>query len=155
MISQESRDRVTSWIEEAVSKGATILEPRSAAPENGYFVPATVLEGVSSDTNLGTSEIFGPVTQLIRAESRQHAVDMVNKEPYGLASTVWCEDINMAKWWSDKYRVGTLAFNGYSEGTVATPFGGLRQSGFWGRDNGPDALAGYQETMTVWHTKQG
>src|SRR5699024_11050085 len=70
MISSESHERVTSWIDEAVSKGATILQPRSSAPENGYFVPATVLEGVSSDTKLGTSEIFGPVTQLIRPESR-------------------------------------------------------------------------------------
>lgn len=151
VISAESHSRITSWVDESVAKGAKILEPRAEAPADGFFYPATVIEGVPADSKLGTSEIFGPVTQLVRAESRTHAVDMVNKEPYGLASTVWCEDINAAKWWSDQYRVGTLAFNGYSEGTVATPFGGLRQSGFWGRDNGPDALAGYQETMTVWH----
>ena len=54
------------------------------------------------------------------------------------------------KWWANQLRVGTVAVNGYSEGTVATPFGGLRESGFWGRDNGPEALATYQETKTVW-----
>src|SRR5699024_7714707 len=78
------------------------------------------------------------------------AVAAINDEPYGLASTVWCEDLGTAKWWSDRIRVGTLAVNGYSEGTVATPFGGRRQSGFWGRDNGPEALEAYPETMTVW-----
>ena len=54
------------------------------------------------------------------------------------------------KWWANQLRVGTVAVNGYSEGTVATPFGGLRKSGFWGRDNGPEALRNYQETQTVW-----
>ena len=90
------------------------------------------------------------MAQVIRVDSREQAVELVNGEPYGLASTVWCEDLSTAKWWTDQVRVGTLALNGYSEGTVATPFGGLRQSGFWGRDNGPEALDGYRELMTVW-----
>lgn len=151
VVNEEARDRINAWVQESIDAGARIVGERAQTPEEGFFVPATVLEGVPEGTKLATAEIFGPVTQLIRTESRQHAVDLVNKEPYGLASTVWCEDVNVAKWWSDAYRVGTLAFNGYSEGTTATPFGGLRQSGFWGRDNGPDALAGYQETMTIWH----
>ena len=54
------------------------------------------------------------------------------------------------KWWAIQLRVGTVAVNGYSEGTVAIPFGGLRESGFWGRDNGPEALRNYQETKTIW-----
>ena len=107
-----------------------------------------------ADSELGRGEIFGPLTQLLRTSSRDEAVAAINDEPYGLASTVWCEDLGTAKWWSDRIRVGTLAVNGYSEGTVATPFGGLRQSGFWGRDNGPEALETYQETMTVWIAPQ-
>lgn len=152
VISQESHERIGSWLAQAQEKGATVLEPRAAIPGEGYFHAPTVLEGVPADSFLGQGEIFGPVTQLLRLDNREDAIGLVNDEPYGLASTVWCEDVNTAKWWSDQYRVGTLAINGYSEGTVATPFGGLRQSGFWGRDNGPDALAGYQETMTVWYS---
>lgn len=102
------------------------------------------------DSELGRGEIFGPVTQLLRRTSRDDAVDLINGEPYGLASSVWCEDIAQMRWWASRIRVGALAVNVYSEGTEATPFGGLRQSGFWGRDYGPEALDTYQETMTVW-----
>lgn len=151
VITAEARGRIAEWVDEAVSRGARIVHtPGGPLPANGHWYPPTLLEDVPPDTRLGQDEIFGPVAQIIAVDSRDEAVNLVNDEPYGLASTVWCEDINRAKWWTDHIRVGTLAVNGYSEGTVATPFGGLRQSGFWGRDNGPEAMAGYQESMTVW-----
>lgn len=150
VINAQARDRIASWVEEAVSKGASVVFATPEVPQQGNWCPPTVLQDVPADSKLGRGEIFGPVTQLLRVPSREEAVSAINDEPYGLASTVWCEDLATAKWWSDQIRVGTLALNGYSEGTVATPFGGLRQSGFWGRDNGPEALDAYQEAMTVW-----
>lgn len=150
VINKEAHQRIIEWIDEAAGSGATLWQSPQELPEVGYYIAPTILENVPVEAQLGTGEIFGPVTQIIRAATREDAVRLVNDEPYGLASTVWCEDIGQAKWWADQIRVGTLAVNGYSEGTVATPFGGLRQSGFWGRDNGPEALAGYQEQMTVW-----
>lgn len=151
VINAEARDRIVAWVDEAVEAGATVLARQEQLPEGeGFWVAPTLLEGVPEGTELSTGEIFGPVAQVIRVDSREEAVELVNAEPYGLASTVWCEDLATAKWWTDQVKVGTLALNGYSEGTVATPFGGLRQSGFWGRDNGPEALDGYRELMTVW-----
>lgn len=150
VINAKARDRITAWVDEAVDKGARIANTRAEVPTSGTWYPPTVIEGVPADSELGRGEIFGPLTQLLRASTREEAVSAINDEPYGLASTVWCEDLNTMKWWTDQIRVGTLAVNGYSEGTVATPFGGLRQSGFWGRDNGPEALGTYQETTTVW-----
>ncbi|MCI4011409.1 aldehyde dehydrogenase family protein [Brevibacterium sp. ZH18] len=150
VITAASRDRITTWVDEAVGKGATVINDPAQVPEAGNWYPPTIVEGVPTDSELGRGEIFGPVTSLLRVSSRDEAVRAINDDQYGLASTVWCEDLAMAKWWSDRIRVGTLAINGYSEGTVATPFGGLRQSGFWGRDNGPEALESYQESMTVW-----
>src|SRR5699024_2839574 len=149
VINAKALDRITAWVDEAVNKGARILNTTAEVPTSGTWYPPTVIEGVPADSELGRGEIFGPLTQLLRTSSRDEAVAAINDEPYGLASTVWCEDLGTVKWWSDRIRVGTLAVNGYSEGTVATPFGGLRQSGFWGRDNGPEALETYQETMTV------
>jgi gamma-glutamyl-gamma-aminobutyraldehyde dehydrogenase len=154
VINAKALDRITAWVDEAVNKGARILNTTAEVPTSGTWYPPTVIEGVPADSELGRGEIFGPLTQLLRTSSRDEAVAAINDEPYGLASTVWCEDLGTAKWWSDRIRVGTLAVNGYSEGTVATPFGGLRQSGFWGRDNGPEALETYQETMTVWIAPQ-
>lgn len=151
VINAEARDRIVAWVDEAVQAGARVLAQQTGLPEgDGYWVAPTLLQDVPDSTALGTGEIFGPVAQVIRVETREEAVELVNGEQYGLASTVWCEDLATAKWWTDQVRVGTLALNGYSEGTVATPFGGLRQSGFWGRDNGPEALDGYRELMTVW-----
>ncbi len=150
VITAEARGRIARWVEDAVARGAQIVHAHNGLPTEGHWYPPTLVEDVPGDTHLGHDEIFGPVAQLVSVGSRDEAVSLVNDEPYGLASTVWCEDINRAKWWADRIRVGTLAINGYSEGTVATPFGGLRQSGFWGRDNGPEAMAGYQEAMTVW-----
>ncbi len=150
VINAKAHSRITAWVDEAVGKGAEILGERAEVSARGTWYPPTVLQGVPADSELGRGEIFGPVTQLIRVDSREEAVKAINDDQYGLASTVWCEDLARTKWWSDEIRVGTLAINGYSEGTVATPFGGLRQSGFWGRDNGPEALGSYQEAMVVW-----
>lgn len=150
VINLEARDRISSWVEEAVCAGAEVVHRQEDVPGDGFWIGPTVLRDVPAETTLGTGEIFGPLTVLIRVDTREEAVALVNDEDYGLASTVWCEDVNGVRWWADRLRVGTLAFNGYSEGTVATPFGGFRQSGFWGRDNGPEAMAGYQEAMTVW-----
>ncbi|WP_209325383.1 aldehyde dehydrogenase family protein [Brevibacterium renqingii] len=150
VINKKARDRISAWVDEAVGKGASIINTTAEVPSAGTWFPPTVIDGVPEDSELGRGEIFGPLTQLLRTSSRDEAVSAINDEAYGLASTVWCEDLGTTKWWSNRIRVGTLAVNGYSEGTVATPFGGLRQSGFWGRDNGPEALETYQETMTVW-----
>ncbi|GAA1529753.1 hypothetical protein GCM10009691_02270 [Brevibacterium picturae] len=150
VINSKAHQRIISWIDEAIAKGAKVVNDRVEVPTEGYWVPPTILEGVPGDSELGRGEIFGPVTQLLRMSSREEAVSAINDEPYGLASTVWCEDLSTVKWWADRIRVGTLAINGYSEGTVATPFGGMRESGFWGRDNGPEALGTYQESMSVW-----
>lgn len=151
VINAEARDRIVGWVDEAVAAGARVVAQQPQMPQNdGFWVAPTLLEGVPTGTALSTGEVFGPVAQVMRVDSREEAVQLINGEPYGLASTVWCEDLSTVKWWTDRIRVGTLAINGYSEGTVATPFGGLRQSGFWGRDNGPEALDGYRELMTVW-----
>lgn len=150
VINARAHGRITSWVDEAVDQGARILNQRAEVPDTGTWYPPTVIENVPDDSELGRGEIFGPVTQLLQRTSREDAVELINGEPYGLASSVWCEDIAQVRWWASRIRVGTLAVNGYSEGTEATPFGGLRQSGFWGRDNGPEALDTYQETMTVW-----
>lgn len=150
VITAKARDRVVRWVDEAVTKGAKVVYATPQVPAHGNWHPVTILQNVPADSELGRGEVFGPVTQLVRLSSRDEAVSAINDEPYGLASTVWCEDLAMVKWWADRVRVGTLAINGYSEGTVATPFGGMRQSGFWGRDNGPEALDTYQEAMSVW-----
>lgn len=150
VINQRAADRIETWIEEATSAGAKVLYQGPDVPEEGSWVSPTLISEAPAGTTLSTEEIFGPVSQVLQVSTREEAVERINGERYGLASTIWCEDVAQMKWWANQLRVGTVAVNGYSEGTVATPFGGLRESGFWGRDNGPEALRNYQETKTVW-----
>ena len=150
VINQRAADRIKNWVEEATKAGAEVLYQGPAVSEEGSWVSPTLISEAPSGTQLSTEEIFGPVSQVLQVSTREEAVERINGERYGLASTIWCEDVAQMKWWANQLRVGTVAVNGYSEGTVATPFGGLRESGFWGRDNGPEALRNYQETKTVW-----
>ena len=150
VINQRAADRIKNWVEEATKAGAEVLYQGPTVPEEGSWVSPTLISEAPTGTTLSTEEIFGPVSQVLQVSTREEAVERINGERYGLASTIWCEDVAQMKWWANQLRVGTVAVNGYSEGTVATPFGGLRESGFWGRDNGPEALRNYQETKTVW-----
>ena len=102
--------------------------------------------------SVAREEIFG--TGGVRAEldDISEALVMANDTTYGLAATVWSRDIDVALRTARGIRAGTVAVNGYSEGDITTPFGGYRQSGFGGRDNGLEALEQYTETKTIWIT---
>nr|WP_228385375.1 aldehyde dehydrogenase family protein [Corynebacterium stationis] len=115
VINQRAADRIKNWVEEATKAGAEVLYQGPTVPEEGSWISPTLISEAPAGTTLSTEEVFG------------------------LASTIWCEDVARMKWWANQLRVGT----------VATPFSGLRESGFWGRDNGPEALRNYQETKTV------
>jgi gamma-glutamyl-gamma-aminobutyraldehyde dehydrogenase len=92
------------------------------------------------------------VVSVLSFDDISEALLMANDTTYGLAATVWSRDIDVALRTARGIRAGTVAVNGYSEGDITTPFGGYRQSGFGGRDNGLEALEQYTETKTIWIT---
>ena len=93
-----------------------------------------------------------PVVVVLPFTDLEDAIRIANDTPYGLAATVWSRDIDDALTAARSVRAGTVAVNGYSEGDITTPFGGYKESGFGGRDNGLEAFAQYTETKTIWIT---
>ncbi len=117
--------------------------------DDGPFVAPVVVE-VSADDARARDEIFGPVLSVIEVASNDEAVQLANDTAYGLAASVFSAGGRSAIRAARDIRAGIVSVNCYGEGNIATPFGGYKQSGFGGRDNGLQAHDQYTEIKTIW-----
>jgi len=115
----------------------------------GPYVEPTVLE-VSANDPAARDEIFGPVLSVIEVSSADEAMAVANDTSYGLTASVFSANARKALRAAKTLRAGTVTVNCYSEGDITTPFGGYKQSGFGGRDNGLHAHDQYTELKTIW-----
>jgi gamma-glutamyl-gamma-aminobutyraldehyde dehydrogenase len=154
LIEADALDRVLGYVAQARADGATVVTGgrRLFEETGGWYTGATVLSDVGPGMSVAREEIFGPVVSVLSFDDVPEALSLANDTTYGLAATVWSRDIDVALRTARGIRAGTVAVNGYSEGDITTPFGGYRQSGFGGRDNGMEALEQYTETKTIWIT---
>ena len=116
---------------------------------DGAFVPPTIYE-IDADDPRAREEIFGPVLGVLTVASNDEALALANATDYGLAASVFTANTRNAFRAAREIRAGTVTINCYGEGDAATPFGGFKQSGFGGRDNGLHAHDQYTEVKTVW-----
>ncbi|NNK77479.1 MAG: aldehyde dehydrogenase [Litoreibacter sp.] len=117
--------------------------------QDGPYVTPTVYE-VGKDDPKAREEIFGPVLSVIEAGSYEEAIAIANDTDYGLAASVFTAGTRNALRAARDIRAGTVTVNCYGEGDISTPFGGYKQSGFGGRDNGLAAHDQYTELKTIW-----
>lgn len=115
----------------------------------GPYVKPSVHE-VKADDPKAREEIFGPVLSVIEVASYDEAIAVANDTEYGLAASVFTAHGRRAIRAARDIRAGTVTVNSYGEGDAATPFGGYKQSGFGGRDNGMHAHDQYTELKTIW-----
>ncbi len=115
----------------------------------GNFVVPTIYE-VDKDDTRAREEIFGPILSVIEVASTEEAIALANDTDYGLAASVFTAHTRTALRAAREIRAGTVTVNSYGEGDIATPFGGYKQSGFGGRDNGVQAHDQYTEVKTIW-----
>jgi gamma-glutamyl-gamma-aminobutyraldehyde dehydrogenase len=143
LIEASALDRVLGYVGQARADGAKVVTggSRLLAETGGWYTGATVLSDVGPGMSVAREEIFGPVVSVLSFDDISDALLMA-----------WSRDIDVALRTARAIRAGTVAVNGYSEGDITTPFGGYRQSGFGGRDNGMEALEQYTETKTIWIT---
>lgn len=154
LVEEAALERVVRYVDEAVADGARVRTGGARVREDsgGWFYPPTVVTDVREDMAIAREEIFGPVVVVLPVDGLEDAIRLANDTPYGLAATIWSRDIDDALTAARAVRAGTVAINGYSEGDITTPFGGYKESGFGGRDNGLEAFAQYTETKTIWIT---
>lgn len=118
------------------------------APDGPYITPK-VYEVTKTDPK-ARDEIFGPILSVIEVASTDEALALANDTQYGLAASVFTANVRTAMRAARDIRAGTVTVNCYGEGDAATPFGGYKQSGFGGRDNGLAAHDQYTELKTIW-----
>jgi len=139
---------IQSMISQAADAGGSVLA-RDNKPEQGFFVPPTVLKGLSNKAVPAQSEIFGPVVTAIAFEDEAEAIKLANDTAFGLAGAVWTANVGRAHRIANAVRAGTFWINSYKAIHVSSPFGGSLNSGF-GRSSGTDALAEYTAAKSVW-----
>jgi succinate-semialdehyde dehydrogenase/glutarate-semialdehyde dehydrogenase len=131
-------------VDDAVSKGATVLRGGSRPEGKGYFYSPTVLSDVSSDAALMSEEIFGPVAPVIPFDTEEEVVRLANDTPWGLASYVFTQDLDRAFRVGDELEVGMVGLNTGIVSNPAAPFGGIKASGL-GREGGRVGLDEFLE----------
>ncbi len=152
LIDPQACGRCAGYVARGVADGARLAIGGGPVLEEtgGWYFAPTVLDDVPPGSVVATEEIFGPIVAVIPFDTEDEAVALANATTYGLAASVWSDDIDAAHRVARLIRAGTVSINCYAEGDITTPFGGYRQSGFGGRDKGLEAFDQYTETKTTW-----
>jgi aldehyde dehydrogenase (NAD+) len=151
VVSKRQQETVLGYIEKGKIEGAALVAGGKSATVNGkgYFVEATVFDGVTPEMTIAREEIFGPVLAVLAFDDLEEGVRLANQSMYGLAAGIWTRDISKAHRVARAIKAGAVWVNTYNLYDSAAPFGGYKASGF-GRDLGREGLEGYLETKTVW-----
>jgi aminomuconate-semialdehyde/2-hydroxymuconate-6-semialdehyde dehydrogenase len=115
---------------------------------NGYFIEPTIIEGLGADCETNQQEIFGPVVTLQSFKTESEALQLANASSYGLAATIWTQDISKANRVAAKVESGIVWVNCWLLRDLRTPFGGMKNSGV-GREGGWEALRFFTEAKNV------
>lgn len=150
LISRVQRDRVMGFVERAKSAGAKILTGGNIPPawQQGYYFEPTVIAEANQAAEIIQSEVFGPVVTVNSFRDEAEALYYANDVAYGLAASVWTNDLGRAMRVSSALEFGTVWINDHLPLTSETPHGGFKQSGF-GKDLSAEAMGDYQITKHV------
>lgn len=146
-------ERVLAFIEEAKREGATCLLGGGPSMRrecgSGWFVEPTIFGGVTPAMRIAREEVFGPVLAALPFDDDDHAVEIANSLPYGLAAGVWTENMARALSMAKRIEAGTVWVNTYRAVSYMAPFGGYKRSGL-GRESGLEMIKDYLQTKCVW-----
>lgn len=150
LISSAQRDSVTGFVERAKGYGAKILTGGKIPSDlpSGYFYEPTLITNVDQRSEVVQEEIFGPVMVIQSYKTEKEAISMANDVKFGLASSVFTNDISRAMRCSAQLEFGTVWINDHTPLSSETPHGGFKQSGF-GKDMSAEAIHDYLVTKHV------
>src|SRR5204863_8856360 len=135
-------ERIRTLVQQGKDEGATMWQPSWACPTDGYFYPPTLFTDVTPASTIAQVEIFGPVLVSMTFRTPEESVALANNTPYGLAASVWTENINLALDIAPKLKSGVVWVNSTNLFDAAAGFGGYRESGF-GREGGREGMWEY------------
>lgn len=153
IVSKIHFDKIIRCIDTAKQEGGRILTGGKAVRlegrcENGFFIEPTVIEGLGPQCQTNQEEIFGPVVTLQSFRTEEEALQLANATQYGLAASIWTNDISKANRMAAKVESGIIWINCWLLRDLRTPFGGLKNSGV-GREGGWEALRFFTEAKNV------
>jgi 1-pyrroline-5-carboxylate dehydrogenase len=150
VISDSARKSILKYIETGKKEGRLVAGD-SAVPDNGYFVPPTIIADVDSKATIFQEEIFGPVLAVTKARDFEHALEMANDSVYGLTGAVFSNNPEHLREARERFHVGNLYFNRKCTGAMVGvhPFGGFNMSGTDSKAGGPDYLLLFLQAKSV------
>jgi aldehyde dehydrogenase (NAD+) len=135
-------ETIDNWVKKGLAEGAEIYQPEMDLPKDGCFYPPTLLTNVEASATIAQEEIFGPVLVAMSFRTPAEAVKLGNNTRYGLAASIWSENISLALDTARKIKAGSVWVNSTNLFDAASGFGGYRESGF-GREGGKEGLFEY------------
>jgi aldehyde dehydrogenase (NAD+) len=135
-------EKITRLVEQGVKEGAQLWQPSWSCPTDGYFYPPSLFTNVAPASTIAQVEIFGPVLVSMTFRTPSEAVALANNTPYGLAASVWSDNLNLSLDVARKVKAGTVWINSTNLFDAASGFGGYRESGY-GREGGKEGLWEY------------
>ncbi|MFE3105060.1 NADP-dependent succinic semialdehyde dehydrogenase [Nocardia tengchongensis] len=149
LATESGRRDVESYVEDAVSKGATVLLGGERPDGPGWYYPPTVVTGVTPEMRMFHEEVFGPVAQVWTVSSLEEALREANGHPYGLGSNLWSEDEAERELFVRDVQSGMAFINGNTTSFPEIPFGGIKGSGY-GRELSDLGMREFMNAKTVW-----
>lgn len=149
VISEKQMNMILGHVETSQQQGATVQIGGARAQGEGWFIPPTLITGVEDRMTIAQEEVFGPVLSILKFTDDFDVLARANKSDYGLAAGIWSQDVTRVRRFADALQAGTVWVNCWGETDAASPFGGVKQSGY-GREMGKDAIALYSQTKSVW-----
>lgn len=142
IVDSEQLNTITGLVQQGVDEGSTLWQPSWSCPKEGYFYPPSLFTDVSPSATIAQEEIFGPVLVAMSFRTHKEAVKLANNTRYGLACSIWTENINLALDIAPQIKAGATWINCTNVFDAAAGFGGYRESGF-GREGGIEGLHEY------------
>lgn len=151
VINKEQYDKIIQYISIGKKEGNKIITSEDVVVpyEKGFYVKPVIFDNVHPNSRIAQEEIFGPVLAVIEYENIKEAVMIANNSKYGLAASVWTNDLNESYYVSRVLNAGIVHINSYGEDDNRVPFGGIKESGL-GKDKSLYAFDEYSNTKTIW-----
>jgi aminomuconate-semialdehyde/2-hydroxymuconate-6-semialdehyde dehydrogenase len=154
IVNKTQLDKIKFYVDLAQKEGGKIAlggkAPDSISDRcrDGYFFPPTVITGLPVSCRTNREEIFGPVVTITPFDNEEEVIGYANDTDYGLASSVWTQNLNRAHRVAEKIHTGTVWVNCWLVRDLRVPFGGMKQSGV-GREGGEEALRFFTEAKNI------